>query len=142
MTEASLEISIANDLRELAGVAAKVDAFCDARGVGAGTAYAVNLSIDEILSNTIGHGYDDDEAHRIELIVRLDGATVTVVIVDDARAFDVSAPAAGTADVPLEERALGGLGLFLVRRMMDRVEYRRQDGCNVVTLSKETDVEP
>ncbi len=92
MAEPSLEISIANDLRELAGVAAQVDGFCDAHGLGAPTAYAVNLSIDEILSNTIGYGYEDDDAHRIELVVRLDGETVTVLIVDDARPFDVSAP--------------------------------------------------
>ncbi len=132
----ALEISLGNELQEIAGVAERVEAFCAARGLGPQIAYAVNLSIDEILTNTISYGYDDDEAHRIDLAVRLEGETLVVTIADDARPFDPSPPRQADVEAPLEEREVGGLGLFLVQQMMDGVEYRRQGGRNVVTLTK------
>ena len=137
---ASLEISLVNDLREIAGVAAKIDEFCAARGLAAQLAYAVNLAIEEILTNTISYGYDDDDPHRIELILRLEPGALVVVTVDDSRAFDPSqVEPAPDLQSSLEERAPGGLGLFLVQQMMDEVEYQRRDGCNVVMLTKSTD---
>ena len=136
--DAFIEVSLGNDLREIAGVAAGIDAFCADYGLEAQIAYAVNLAIDEILTNTISYGYDDEEPHRIELILRLEGATLVVVIVDDSRAFDPSLVSAPDIDASIEDRDLGGLGLFLVQQMMDGVDYQRRDGCNVVTLTKNT----
>ena len=138
MDDDGIEIALANDLREIAGVAAQIDAFCEAQELAPQVAYAVNLAIDEILTNTISHGYDDDEAHRIELIVCLEGETLVVVIVDDGRAFDPSLAGEPDFEASAEDPALDRLGLFLVHQMMDGVDYRRRDGCNVVTLTKNT----
>ena len=138
MAEETVEISLVNDLREIAGVAAKIDAFCTARDLGPQVSYAVNLSIEEILTNTISYGYNDDDPHRIEIIVRLEETKLAVVIVDDSAAFDLSSTPEVDLGASLDDRALGGLGLFLVHQMMDAVEYQRMDGCNVVTLTKNT----
>ena len=136
-----IEISLANDLREIAAAAAKIDAFCEAHTLASQIAYAVNLAIDEILTNTISYGYDDDETHRIELILRLEGEALVVVIVDDSRAFDPSLAQQPDIGASVEDRDLGGLGLFLVQQMMDGVAYQRVDDCNVVTLTKSTAVD-
>ena len=136
MNQEKLEISLDNDLRELAGVASKIDRFCEARDLEPQVAYAVNLSVDEILTNTISYAYDDDETHRIELVVRVDDGVLVVVIEDDSAAFDVTAETQPELDASLSERDIGGLGLFLVHQMMDGVEYQRRDGRNVVTLTK------
>ena len=137
MNGKSLEISLANELCEIAGVAAKIDEFCAAHDLGH-AAYAVNLAIDEILTNTIEHGYEDDERHRIEVIVRVEEESLVVVIVDDSLPFDLGIAPERDLDASLEDTALGGLGLFLVHQMMDSVDYRREEGCNVVTLVKNT----
>ena len=134
----TLELSLANDLSEIARAAERIEEFCGAREVAPQIAYAVNLAIDEVLSNTIGYGYDDDERHRIDLSLRQEGGALVVVIVDDGREFDSSIERTPDVEAPLEERALGGLGLFLVHQMMDGVEYRRRDGRNIVTLTKHT----
>ena len=140
LDEKALEISLVNDLREIARVAAQIDDFCAARDLGPQVAYAVNLSIDEILTNTISYGYNDEEPHRIEIIVCMEAKTFVVVIVDNSTAFDLSqAPESTNIEASLENRPLGGLGLFLVHQMMDSVGYRRVEGCNIVTLTKETD---
>ena len=134
----TLELSLLNDLQEIGGAAAKIDAFCEAKEIPPEVAYAVNLSVDEILTNTISYGYDDDEQHRIDLTLRVKDGALVVVIVDDGRPFDSSLAKEPDVDATLEERALGGLGLFLVQQMMDDVAYERSDDRNVITLTKST----
>ena len=138
MNDESLELSLANELREIAGVAAKIDEFCASHDLGH-VAYAVNLAIDEILTNTISYGYEDDDRRRIEVIVRLEPEALVVVIVDDSLPFDLAlVPERDIEGASLEDMPLGGLGIFLVHQMMDSVDYRREEGCNVVTLIKNT----
>ena len=139
LDDSTLEISLANDLGEIAGAAGKIDDFCESNELSPEIAYAVNLSIDEILTNTISYGYDDDDAHRIEMTVRLEADALVVVIVDDGRPFDPTGTPDPDIEASLEERDVGGLGLFLVHQMMDEVEYRHVDGRNVVTLTKSKD---
>ena len=138
MDDDTLEISLVNDLRELARIAAQIDDFCASRDLGPQVGYAVNLSVDEVLTNTISQGYDDDEPHRIELIVCMEAETLVVVIVDDSNAFNVSRAPSSDFASSIEEMNLDELGLFLVHQMMDGVEYQRLGGCNVVTLTKKT----
>ncbi len=132
MNGESLELSLANELQEITGLAARIGEFCAAHGLGH-AAYAVNLAIDEILTNTIEYGYQDDERHRIEVIVRVEEGSLVVVIVDDSLPFDLGIAPERALDASLED-TLSGLGLFLAHQMMDAVDYRREDGCNVVTL--------
>ncbi len=137
MDEDRVEISIANDVQEIAGVAARIDEFCESRGIDPMTVNAVNVSMDEVLTNTIDYGYDDDGPHRIDIAVRKEADTVVVAIEDDGREFDPSGPPPEVDfDATLEERTVGGLGLFLVHELMDSVDYRRADGRNFITLTK------
>ena len=124
-------------MEAIVAAAEKIDAFCKEREISPEFAYAVNLSIDEILTNTISYGYDD-EPHRIEIIVRLENDSLVVEIVDDSAPFDLSVTPEANVEASLEERDVGGLGLFLVHQMMDRVEYERIEGRNIVTLTKST----
>lgn len=133
-----IEIALSNDLREIPAAAARLDGFCAVRGISPEVAYAINLALEELLTNTIGHGYDDEDLHRIEVIVRQEGETLVVVVVDDGKPFDpTQVPQADFApSLDGGDESLGGLGLLLVNRMMDSVEYRRRADCNVVVLSK------
>ncbi len=135
----TLEISLANDLREIAGVAARIDGFCEDRALPAQTAYAVNLAIDELLTNTITNGYGDDDPHRVEIVLREEADALVVIIVDDGVAFDPTEAQTPDGEGSLDELSIDGLGFLLVRQMMDSVEYRRLQGCNIVTLTKRTD---
>ena len=58
-----VELSLVNDLRELAGVASRIGEFCSVREVASEVAYAAKLAIEELLTNTISYGYADDEPH-------------------------------------------------------------------------------
>ena len=131
-----LEFSLVNDLRGISSAAARIDAFCAAHGLSPGIRFDVTLAVEELVTNTIGYGYDDGGEHSIDVVLRIEGDTLTVEIVDDGRAFDPLQAPEPDLGAPLEERAVGGLGIYLVRKTMDGVAYRRQDGRNVVTLTK------
>lgn len=135
----TLEMSLANDLREIAGVAARIDRFCEGRALPSQVAYAVNLAVDELLTNTITNGYHDDDPHRIEIVLREEADALVVIVVDDGVPFDPTQAQPPDSEGSLEEAAFEGLGLLLVRQMTDAVEYRRLQGCNIVTLTKRTD---
>ena len=136
MDDETLEVALVNDLRELARVAARIEEFCAARELGQQVGYAVNLAVDEVLTHTITTGYDDEEPHRIEVIVCMEADTIVVVVVDDSTSFDLSRAPVSDIGSSIEDMDLTELGLFLVHQMMDSVEYQRVAGCNVVTLTK------
>lgn len=140
MEEDTLEISLVNDLREIASVAAQIDEFCAQRNYALQIGYAVNLSIEEVLTNRISYGYDDEEQHRIEIILRVEESQLIVVIVDNSAPFDLSSTAETDDAESLEEGEglLAGLGLFLVNQVMDSVQYRRKNECNILIMTKET----
>ena len=135
----TVEIALENDLRKIARVASRIEEFCSAQGIALETAFAINLAIDELLTNTISYGYDDDEGHRIEVILRLEGKRLVVAIVDDSAPFDPTEMREPDFDALTDGDGgeMEGLGMLLVNRTMDGVEYRRRDGCNVVTLTKD-----
>lgn len=135
---ATLELSLKNDLSELAVAAEHIDRFCAANGLPSGVAFAVNLSVDELLTNTIRYGYADGGARRIDMTVRLEGGVLAIELADDARPYDPTLVPYPDLDAPIEERPVGGLGVHFVREKMDGFSYRRAEGRNIVTLTKDT----
>ena len=135
-----LQFSVANDLREIAVAADRIDEFCSLNGIPPATAYAVNLSVDELLTNTISYGYEDSGEHRIDLMIRLDGDVLAVEISDDGIEFAPDSADDPDTHASIEDRPIGGLGIFLTRQMMDSFDYRRDEGRNVVTLTKKTGI--
>ncbi len=135
-----LQFSVANDLREIAVAADRIDEFCSLNGIPPATAYAVNLSVDELLTNTISYGYEDGGEHRIDLMIRLDGDVLAVEISDDGIEFAPDSADDPDTNASIEDRPIGGLGIFLTRQMMDSFDYRRDEGRNIVTLTKKTGI--
>lgn len=68
----------------------------------------------------------------------MDGSVIVVEITDDAKPFDPSGVAQPDTGIPLEDRPVGGLGIHLVREMMDGFRYRRSGEHNIVTFTKNT----
>ncbi|HKA59174.1 MAG TPA: ATP-binding protein [Gemmatimonadales bacterium] len=130
-------IAIGTDPGEVARVNAAFAKFADAHALPAPVRRSLHVALDELLTNTLGHGFAGGRgAVTVEVELRPDVVYVTVT--DDGKPFDpfgLAAPVPDTA-LPLAERPVGGLGLHLVREMMDEVSYRRRGDRNVVTLAK------
>jgi anti-sigma regulatory factor (Ser/Thr protein kinase) len=130
----SISVTLTNQLTEIERLAHIVDAFCAERGIAPAVAYRVNLACDEVIMNAIVHGYEDAREHEILVSLALDGESLLLTIVDDVRAFNpLEAPPVDFDTDPLE-RPVGGLGLHLVRNVMDSIDYRREDGRNVLEM--------
>jgi serine/threonine-protein kinase RsbW len=100
------------------------------------TVSCLTLAVDEICTNVIKHGYNG-HGGRLEVTVDPIRNGVQVTVRDWGRAFDPQAVPIPDVDAPLEERPLGGLGLFLVHNMMDEVQFDfHGDEGNTVTMVK------
>jgi anti-sigma regulatory factor (Ser/Thr protein kinase) len=132
----ALDLTIVNDLAEIGRIATVIEDFCAEHGLGEDIAHAINLSLDELLTNTISYGYEDGERHSIGIVVKVSGDRATVTVRDDAIAFDPTQAGDPDLDLDLDDRPIGGLGIHIVRAMMDEVHYARIDGHNQLTLTK------
>ena len=96
--------------------------------------FKATLAVEELMLNIVAHGHDAGD-REIEVTLKSEPERVTIDIVDDGRPFDLlqDAPAPDLT-ASLEERAVGGLGLHLVRSMMDEMLYKRERGKNHVAL--------
>jgi serine/threonine-protein kinase RsbW len=129
-------VTLKNRLSEIARVAHVVETFGSRHALPARLVFEVNLALDEILTNVISYGYDDDAEHDIVVRLTMQPGELAVQVEDDGRPFNPLDVAAPSLDVPLQERPIGGLGVHLVRKVIDGVEYRRQDGKNIMVMTK------
>ena len=139
MSEERLELRIASDLAELSRVANSVDEFCANLAIPASCTFKLNVALEELLTNTISYGYDDGKIHQIALSVVRQGNTLVTEISDDARPYDPLQAPPPDLDSAIEDRRIGGLGVHLVKTLMDEVTYAYRDGRNHVTLRKRID---
>ncbi|HEX3973275.1 MAG TPA: ATP-binding protein [Stellaceae bacterium] len=136
MSDERLSLRIVNDLAELSRVAEGVEEFCANQAIPAACAFKLNVALEELLTNTISYGYDDDGRHEIAIDIAREGETIVTEISDDGHAFDPLNAPPPDLDSAIEDRRIGGLGVHLVRTMMDDVAYAYRDGRNHVTLRK------
>lgn len=135
----SLSVTLKNQLTEIERLSAIVDEFGEQHDIPAKVLFALNVSLDEILTNVISYGYADGLSH--DIIVRLacrDG-TVEIEVEDGARAYNPLTTPEPDLTKPVEERPIGGLGVHLLRKMMDSIEYRRERDRNILTFRKKFD---
>lgn len=137
MPHKRLDVTIGNDLDELTHLAALVDDFVEKNGLPERISFNLNLCLDELITNIVSYGYDDDHRHEIHVRFSLEDGTLICQIVDDAKEYDpfTEAPEPDL-DAEIDDRPIGGLGVFLVKEFMDRTEYRRDGDRNIVTLWK------
>jgi serine/threonine-protein kinase RsbW len=99
---------------------------------------SVNLVIEETVTNIISYGYDDNKFHDIELYFEKTGEELKLEICDDGHEFDPTLRDEPDIMLELDERPVGGLGIFLVRKLMDHVTYKRSGNKNHLFLTKRT----
>lgn len=97
---------------------------------------AMNLALEEVITNIIAYAYSKDAEHIIILRLSFEGRQLIAEVEDDGRPFNPLDAPDPMLDVPLEDRPIGGLGIFLTKKIMDHIEYLQQDGKNLVRLKK------
>jgi serine/threonine-protein kinase RsbW len=94
------------------------------------------LAVDEACTNIIEHGYQGEDRGRIEIVCTPEDGELTITIRDWAKRFDPSSVPEPKLNVSVEDLAIGGLGLFFMRQVMDAVEFSYEKGGNKLVLVK------
>ena len=106
-----------NDTAELLTATAALSSFCEQHGINEGAVFDLTLALEEIFTNIIRHGSEDRQPHETDLVIRKQDDWLTLRVADDGRPFDPSKAAPPDLGPPPEKRAVGGLGIHLLKSL-------------------------
>jgi len=125
-----------NQLDELARVAIFLEELGEQWELSMPLTLSLNLVLEEALTNIISYGLDNNSKHPIEIKFYKSNNILTIIIIDDGKEYDPTLKADPDITLKIEERPIGGLGIFLIKKIMDSVKYQRKDNKNHLILTK------
>jgi serine/threonine-protein kinase RsbW len=136
MADGRASLELRPDISELARLATAFTAFATQHAVPADALNALQLSLEEVVTNVITHGYQKSGSKMVQVRLTARPGEFIAEVEDEAPAFDPLARAVPDLAQPLEDRPIGGLGVHLVKNLMDTVTYKRDGNRNLLTLTK------
>jgi serine/threonine-protein kinase RsbW len=98
--------------------------------------FEINLGLDELFTNIISYGFEDESEHQIKFSLVKDKETLVVQVEDDGKPFNPLNVASPEVSADLDEVNIGGMGIHLIKKMMDDIDYQRVEGKNKLVLKK------
>ena len=129
-------IVLTNNTQEVPRLAAFVDEMCEALGFSATDTMQMNLAMEEAVVNVMDYAYPPGTRGDINIEAQSNDVRLKFTITDSGAPFDPTVKADVDTTLSAEERPIGGLGIYMVRQIMDSINYERIDGRNVLTLRK------
>ena len=125
-----------NDIDQIALLPEFVDNALKAAGADESLSGSLNLALEEAVTNVILYAYPEGTEGTVDLDAGVNGTSLIFTISDTGKPFDPTARAEVDINADLEDRPVGGLGIHLVKQIMDEVRYERRPGKNVLILTK------
>lgn len=129
-------IILANDIAEISRLAQFVDEVGEEFSLTPDVIFNLNLVLEEAVANVINYAYPKEEHESIYLSAKLQEGSIVFVLTDTGKEFDPTMAPEADITLSAEDRPIGGLGIFLIRQIMNEVKYERIEGKNVLTLGK------
>ena len=136
MKNAVVKLTVKNRIEDLLRVNSIFESFATQHDIGGKLRYHLLVSIEEILTNIIKYGFDEQGVHPIHITFRNDSGAIEMEFEDRGREFNPLEVGEPDLDTPIEDRQLGGLGIHLVKNMVDVAQYRRVGDRNILLLRK------
>ena len=130
------EITIKNQIGELERVNQFLDDIAAELGLDMELQMNLNLVMEEMVSNVIFYAYPKDVEGEIELEAEYDGNELCFVLSDSGKEFDPTQKEDANPDINPTEREIGGMGIYIVKNIMNEVSYQRLEGKNLLTMRK------
>lgn len=130
------KLIIKNEISELNKVAIFVEELGEILNFTPDWVFNMNLVLEEAISNVILYAYPKEEQQEISLLAKISDHNLIFVLTDNGKEFDPTLTPDADVTLSAEERQIGGLGIYLIRQIMDKVEYQRIDGMNILTMIK------
>lgn len=131
-----LELTLPNQRSEIAGLQDQLESFARQHGLAERALHDLQLALEEHLTNVVAYGYDDNLEHQIRVRVHLKLPELRLEVEDDGHPFNPLEQPTPDISKPIEERPIGGLGIHMMRKSLDGIEYRRADGKNILAMIK------
>jgi len=129
-------VRIKNDVAEIPRVSREAAELLESQRLDAHFLRTVSLGLEEVVTNIIKYGYDDDREHWVEITLRLTTVELQITVMDDGCEFNPLEHPEPDRTKPLHDREPGGLGVSFFRQLFDEVQYRREAGRNFLSLRK------
>ena len=129
-------IILANDIAEISKLNMFVEELGDEFSLSPDIVFNLSLVLEEAVVNVINYAYPKEEHESIYLSARLHEGSIILMLADTGVEFDPTKAPEADITLSAEERPIGGLGIFLIRQIMNEVRYERIDGKNILTLEK------
>ncbi|MBP5776026.1 MAG: ATP-binding protein [Prevotella sp.] len=129
-------LTLPNDIEAIHQLNEFIDKFCEEEGIGMNIAMSLNLAIEEAVVNVMNYAYPVGTVGYVDIEAEADEKNVTFVISDTGKPFDPTRKEEPDITLSAEERPVGGLGIHLVRQIMDTITYDYADHKNILTLRK------
>lgn len=129
-------LTLPNDIETIPRLNEFIDGFCEEQGISMEISMSLNLAIEEAVVNVMNYGYPEGAVGYIDVEVDADKESITFVITDTGKPFDPTKKEDVDITLPAEKRGIGGLGIHLIRRIMDNIDYQYIDKKNILTLKK------
>ncbi len=136
--EASMKhsITLPNDIETIPQLNAFIDGVCEKFGIDLALSMSLNLAIEEAVVNVMEYAYPDGKKGKVDIEAFISGDNLKIVISDSGVPFDPTQNEEIDTTLSVEERPIGGLGIHLVREIMDSISYKYKDKKNIFTLNK------
>jgi serine/threonine-protein kinase RsbW len=136
MPSKTVSIKLKNRISELERLDQKLQAFGASIGLSKKCVFQINLAVDELFTNIVKYGFADNNLHYVAITLSHRDGKISIRVEDTGVPFDPAAIQTSELKDPLEHCKIGGLGLHLVKKIMDDIIYERRGGKNVITLIK------
>ncbi len=123
-----------NDLAEIKRLTDILCKLCEENSIGNKALCDVSLALEEIFANIVHYAYEDNEEHLVKIHIKIRDNLLALEIKDDGKPFNPLEIPMTNTEAPFEERNIGGLGIHLVRNLIDELEYKQIKGKNVLTM--------
>ena len=131
-----IALTVRNDVAELVRLNTCLEQFWKENRLPEEIAGDVALALEEVFLNVVLHGFTDNAEHAIVVRLAVEKGFMTLTVEDDGIPFNPLDAPPPDIESPLEERGIGGLGIHLVRQVMDRIEYVREGNINRLAMTK------
>ena len=134
MSSSELVFSLRNQRSEIGRMFSILEEFCQQNGISDDDLFNIRLVLDEAVINVVMHGYEDMAEHLSNVALSLVAEVLTIHMDDDGVPYNPLNAPAPRFDLPVEQRRIGGLGVHIMKTLARKVEYRREDNRNHLTI--------
>jgi anti-sigma regulatory factor (Ser/Thr protein kinase) len=133
---AQVELILLNRQPEIARLQDELEQFAAKEALPDRMLHDVQLALEEHLTNIVRYAYQDDQPHRIKVRLALNRPELRIEVEDDGRPFNPLEHPTPDVSLPIDRKPVGGLGIHMIRKSLDGLEYRREEARNILVMVK------